>query len=73
MKILSLDTSSEYMSLGLKIDEDFYSININAGQTHSEIVLPEIKKLLDAIWENRFRLSLSNLEQLRRLANKTKL
>ena len=33
----------------------------------------EIKKLLDAIWKNRFRLSLSNLEQLRRLANKTKL
>jgi hypothetical protein len=33
----------------------------------------EIKKLLDDIWENRFRLSLSNLEQLRRLANKTKL
>jgi hypothetical protein len=33
----------------------------------------EIKKVLDAIWENRFRLSLSNLEQLRRLANKTKL
>lgn len=33
----------------------------------------EIKKILDAIWENRFRMSLSNLEQLRRLANKTKL
>ena len=33
----------------------------------------EIKKVLDAIWENHFRLSLSNLEQLRRLANKTKL
>ena len=33
----------------------------------------EIKKALDAIWENRFRMSLSNLEQLRRLANKTKL
>ena len=33
----------------------------------------EIKKLLDDIWENRFRLILSNLEQLRRLANKTKL
>ena len=33
----------------------------------------EIKKILDAIWENRFRISLSNLEQLRRLANKTKL
>ena len=46
MKILSLDTSTEYMSLGLKIDEDFYSINIKAGQTHSEIALPEIKKLL---------------------------
>jgi len=33
----------------------------------------EIKKLLDAIWENRFRLSLSNLELLRKLANKTRL
>ena len=33
----------------------------------------EIKKVLDTIWENRYRLSLSNLEQLRRLANKTKL
>jgi hypothetical protein len=33
----------------------------------------EIKKILDAIWENRFRMSLSNLEQLCRLANKTKL
>ena len=46
MKILSLDTSTEYMSLGLKIHEDFYSINIKAGQSHSEIVLPEINKLL---------------------------
>mgnify|MGYP000082153027 FL=1 len=33
----------------------------------------EIKKALDAIWENRFRMSLSNLEKLRKLANKTKL
>jgi hypothetical protein len=33
----------------------------------------EIKRMLDAIWENRFRISLSNLEMLRRLANKTKL
>ena len=33
----------------------------------------EIKKLLDSIWENRFRMSVSNVELLRRLANKTKL
>ena len=33
----------------------------------------EIKKVLDSVWENRYRLSLSNLEMLRRLANKTKL
>lgn len=46
MKILSLDTSTEYMSLGLKIYEDFHSINIKAGQIHSEIVLPEINKFL---------------------------
>ena len=33
----------------------------------------EIKKLLDKIWENRYRLSLGNIENLHRLANKTKL
>lgn len=33
----------------------------------------EIKKQLDSIWENRHRLSLANLEMLRRLSNKTKL
>jgi regulator of replication initiation timing len=33
----------------------------------------EIKKTLDALWENRYRLSLENLKMLRRLANKTKL
>jgi hypothetical protein len=33
----------------------------------------EIKKALDAIWENRFRMSVKNLEMLRKLANKTKL
>ena len=33
----------------------------------------EIKKQLDAIWENRYRLSLANVELLRRLANKTRL
>jgi hypothetical protein len=33
----------------------------------------EIKKTLDAIWENRFRMSLSNLEKLRKLSNKTTL
>jgi hypothetical protein len=33
----------------------------------------EIRKTLDALWENRYRLSLDNLELLRRFANKTKL
>jgi len=33
----------------------------------------EIKKVLDAIWENRFRINLNNLEKLRKLANKIKL
>jgi hypothetical protein len=33
----------------------------------------EIKKTLDALWENRHRLSLANVEFLRRLANKTRL
>lgn len=33
----------------------------------------EIKKTLDALWENRYRLSLENLKMLHRFANKTKL
>ncbi len=33
----------------------------------------EIKKTLDALWENRHRLSLANVELLRRFANKTRL
>ena len=33
----------------------------------------EIKKTLDALWENRYRLSLANVELLRKFANKTKL
>jgi len=33
----------------------------------------EIKKVLDAVWENRYHLSLENLKILRRLANKTRL
>ena len=33
----------------------------------------EIKKVLDTIWKNRFRMNLNNLEKLRKLANKTKL
>jgi hypothetical protein len=30
-----------------------------------------LKKELDKIWENRFNISMKNLENLRRLANKT--
>jgi hypothetical protein len=33
----------------------------------------EIKKTLDALWENRYRLSLANVELLRKFTNKTKL
>jgi regulator of replication initiation timing len=33
----------------------------------------EIKKVLDSVWENRYRLSLENLKMLRRLADKTRL
>ena len=33
----------------------------------------EIKKTLDALWKNRHRLSLANVELLRRFANKTRL
>jgi len=32
----------------------------------------EIRKQLDEIWENRYRLSLENVKTLHKLANKTK-
>lgn len=46
MRILALDTSTEYLSLALLLDGKACSRDIHAGQTHSQIILPMIDELL---------------------------
>lgn len=46
MKILALDTSSEYCSLALWLDGKILSRDTLAGQRHSELLLPMLEQLL---------------------------
>ncbi|OGV76374.1 MAG: tRNA (adenosine(37)-N6)-threonylcarbamoyltransferase complex dimerization subunit type 1 TsaB [Methylotenera sp. RIFCSPLOWO2_02_FULL_45_14] len=48
MNILAFDTSTEYLSLALLKGEETFTFDINAGQTHSQIILPQIQVLLDS-------------------------
>lgn len=46
MNLLALDTSTEYLSLALLKGENTFCFDINAGQTHSQIILPQLQTLL---------------------------
>jgi tRNA threonylcarbamoyladenosine biosynthesis protein TsaB len=46
LKILAIDTSTEYCSVAL-LDGEITSQEILAGQRHSELVLPMVKRILD--------------------------
>jgi tRNA threonylcarbamoyladenosine biosynthesis protein TsaB len=46
MRILALDTSTEYLSLALLLDSGTLSRDLRAGQQHSELVLPMAQELL---------------------------
>lgn len=46
MRLLALDTSTEYLSLALSLDGKTYSRELLAGQTHSQLILPLIRELL---------------------------
>lgn len=48
MNILAFDTSTEYLSLALLKDKETFRYDCNAGQTHSQIILPQIQALLDS-------------------------
>lgn len=48
VNILAFDTSTEYLSLALMKGDRTYTIDLLAGQTHSQIILPQIQTLLDA-------------------------
>lgn len=47
MKILALDTSTEYCSVALWRDGEVDSREVVAGQRHSELLLPMVDELLD--------------------------
>lgn len=46
MRILALDTSTEYLSLALSLDGKLYARDLHAGQTHSQRILPLLRELL---------------------------
>ena len=46
MRILALDTSTEYLSLALLLDGQRHVRALHAGQTHSQHILPLLRELL---------------------------
>jgi tRNA threonylcarbamoyladenosine biosynthesis protein TsaB len=48
VSILAFDTSTEYLSLALLKGGETFHYDCNAGQTHSQIILPQIQTLLDS-------------------------
>ena len=46
MRLLALDTSTEYLSLALLLEDKCYSRDMHAGQTHSQLILPLLRELL---------------------------
>jgi len=57
VNILAFDTSTEYLSLALMNGDEIFTFVLNAGQTHSQILLPQIQALL-----NEAGLSLKDLQ-----------
>ncbi|MPS49333.1 tRNA (adenosine(37)-N6)-threonylcarbamoyltransferase complex dimerization subunit type 1 TsaB [Methylobacillus sp.] len=47
MKLLALDTSTEYLSLALLLDGKLAERELLAGQSHSQRILPLLRELLD--------------------------
>ncbi len=48
MKLLAFDTSTEYLSLAVQNGSEVFTYDVLAGQTHSQIILPQIQALLEA-------------------------
>ncbi len=46
MKLLAFDTSTEYLSLALMQGDDITTFDVLAGQSHSQLILPQIQALL---------------------------
>lgn len=48
MKLLAFDTSTEYLSLALMLEDSITVFDALAGQSHSQLILPQIQTLLAA-------------------------
>ena len=48
MNILAFDTSTEHLSIAILKGDELFHYDCNAGQTHSQIILPQIKVLLES-------------------------
>ncbi|PPD47824.1 MAG: tRNA (adenosine(37)-N6)-threonylcarbamoyltransferase complex dimerization subunit type 1 TsaB, partial [Methylotenera sp.] len=59
MNLLAFDTSTEYLSLAVRRDSIVFKYDMLAGQTHSQVILPEIQHLL-----NQAELQLQDLHGL---------
>lgn len=46
MNILAIDTSNEYLALGILTDKQFFEQQLKVGNRHSQTILPEIDNLL---------------------------
>jgi len=46
VNLLALDTSTEYLSLAILKGQQAFSFDVLAGQSHSQIVLPQLQALL---------------------------
>ncbi len=46
MKLLAFDTSTEYLSLALMLQDKISTFDVLAGQSHSQLILPQIEILL---------------------------
>ena len=49
MKILALDTSTKFLTLGLYEGGKFYDYNIDLGRRHSSLLAPTIKRVIGAL------------------------
>jgi len=47
MNLLAFDSSTEYLSLAIAKNDQLFSYDVLAGQSHSQIILPQIQVLLD--------------------------
>jgi tRNA threonylcarbamoyladenosine biosynthesis protein TsaB len=47
MKLLSFDTSTEFLSIAIQKDEELFTHHQFVGQSASQLILPEIQTLLD--------------------------